>query len=141
MIRHHPRKGQYPVAYLNYVRTVLQKPRKLPGRQPAVRQFADYLFKCITGKLLLDEHRLNLLPPVVEPASTRHKALALARLAAPTEPGLFLGEVRDIYEAPGPIAKLNERTATFEEHRWRTCLTKEFVLQIHDNQDVLVLPM
>ena len=32
LIQHHTRKGQYPVTYLNYVRTVLQKPRKLPVR-------------------------------------------------------------------------------------------------------------
>ena len=83
LIQHHPRKGLYPMAYLNYVRTVLQKPRKLPVQQPAVRQPADYLFKRITGKLLHDEHRLSLLPPL-------------------------LAEVQDIYEVPGPIAKLNE---------------------------------
>ena len=135
LIRRHLDEGQYPVPYLDYVLAVLRKPRKTPIRKPA-----DYLFKCITGKLLLDEYHRSLLPPVAEPASTRRKASAPTRAAAPTETVLLLAEVREMYENPGPFARLNERAATFEEHLQRIYLTQKFELQIRDNQDVLVLP-
>jgi hypothetical protein len=137
LIRRHLDEGQYPVAYLDYVLAVLRKPRKTPVRKPA-----DYLFKCITGKLLLDEYHRSLLPPVVEPVSTRRKASASVRAAAPSEPTetlLLLAEVREMYETPGPFARLNERAATFEEHLQRIYLTQGFVLQTRDNQEVLVL--
>ena len=135
LIRRHLDEGQYSVPYLDYVLAVLRKPRKTPVRKPA-----DYLFKCITGKLLLDEYHRSLLPPVAGPASTRRKASAPTRAAAPTETVLLLAEVREMYENPGPFARLNERAATFEEHLQRIYLTQKFELQIRDNQDVLVLP-
>lgn len=135
LIRRHLDEGQYSVPYLDYVLAVLRKPRKTPVRKPA-----DYLFKCITGKLLLDEYHRSLLPPVAEPAGTRRKASVPTRAAAPTETVLLLAEVREMYENPGPFARLNERAATFEEHLQRIYLTQKFELQIRDNQDVLVLP-
>ena len=135
LIRRHLGEGQYPVAYLDYVLTVLRKPRKTPVRKPA-----DYLFKCITGKLLLDEYRRSQLPPVVEPVRTgRRKASVSARAAAPTETVLLLAEVREMYDNPGPFARHNERAATFEEHLQRIYIAQGFVFQIRDNQEVLVL--
>jgi hypothetical protein len=134
VIRRHLGEGQYPVAYLDYVLAVLRKPRKTPVRKPA-----DYLFKCITGKLLLDEYHRSLLPTAVESVSPRRKASGAARATAPTETVLLLAEVQEIYENPGPFAKLNERAATFEEHLQRIYLSQGFVLQTRDNQDVLVL--
>ena len=134
LIRRHLEEGQYPVSYLDYVLAVLRKPRKTPVRKPA-----DYLFKCITGKLLLDEYHRSLLPPVAEPASPRRKASTPAPSAAPTETVLLLAEVREMYENPGPFARLNERAPTFEEHLQRIYLTQGFELQTRDNQDILVL--
>jgi len=135
LIRRHLGESQYPAAYLDYVLTVLRKPRKTPVRKPA-----DYLFKCITGKLLLDEYHRSQLPPVVEPVRTgRRKASVPARAAAPTETVLLLAEVREMYDNPGPFARHNERAATFEEHLQLIYLAQGFVLQIRDNQEVLVL--
>jgi hypothetical protein len=133
LIRRHLGEGQYPVAYLDYVLAVLRKPRKTPVRKPA-----DYLFKCITGKLLLDEYQRSLLPPVAEPASPRRKTAA--RAAAPTETVLLLAEVREMYDNPGPFARLNDRAGTFEEHLQRIYLSQGFVLEIRNGQEMLVLP-
>lgn len=135
LIRRHLTEGQYPLAYLDYVLAVLRKPRKTPVRKPA-----DYLFKCITGKLLLDEYHRSLVPPAAAPASAgRRKVPAAARVAAPIETVMLLAEVREMYENPGPFARLNERAATFEEHLQRIYLSQGFVLQIRDKQEVLVL--
>ena len=135
LIRRHLDENQYPGAYLDYVLTVLRKPRKTPVRKPA-----DYLFKCITGKLLLDEYHRSLLLPVAEAVSTRRKMSASARAVVLTETVLLLAEVREMYENPGPFARLNERAATFEEYLQRIYLTQGFTLETRDNQEVLVLP-
>lgn len=137
IIRRHLLEGQYPEAYLSYVLTVLQKPRKTPIRKPA-----DYLFKCITGKLLLDEFKLSLLPPVVVSGSQARvksaKSTSPVR-ATPSEKVFDVAEIREMYENPGPFAKRSNRGATFEEHLKIIYLNQGFVLEIRGDKQVLVL--
>jgi hypothetical protein len=139
LIRRHLGEGQYPEAYLSYVLTVLQKPRKTPIRKPA-----DYLFKCITGKLLLDEFKRSLLPPspMAAPASpvrTKTIRAVSAASAATTEKVFDLLDVRQMYEHPGPFAKRLEQAATFEEHLQLIYLSQGFVLENRGGKEVLVL--
>ena len=133
LIRRHLAEGQYSEAYLDYALMVLQKPRKTPIRKPA-----DYLFKCITRKLLLSEFERSLLPPVVKPASSA-RAKALVTSAAPTEKVFDLVDVRQMYDNPGPFAKRLGRGATFEEHLQQIYLNQGFVLENRGGKDVLVL--
>lgn len=136
LIRRHLAEGQYSEAYLDHVLMVLQKPRKTPIRKPA-----DYLFKCITGKLLLDEFERSLLPPVVKSASPTGAKGTRAPVipATPTEKVFNLVEVRQMYDNPGPFAKRLERGATFEEHLQQIYLSQGFVLENRGGKDVLVL--
>lgn len=136
LIRRHLAEGQYSEAYLNYVLMVVQKPRKTPIRKPA-----DYLFKCITGKLLLDEFERSLLPSVVKPANPGHAKVAKLPVtpAVSTEKVFDLVEVRQMYDNPGPFAKRLERSDTFEEHLQQIYLSQGFVLENRGGNDVLVL--
>ncbi len=137
LIRRHLAEQQYPVAYLDYVLTVLRKPRKSPVRKPA-----DYIFRCITGKLLLEEFQRSLLPPVATPVTSTAARAKVARQASPAaavEKVLDLAEVRQMYEQPGPFAKRSARAATFEEHLQVIYLSQGFVLERRQGKEVLVL--
>ena len=133
LIRRHLAEGQYSEAYLDYVLMVVQKPRKTPIRKPA-----DYLFKCITGKLLLDEFERSLLPPVVKSASLA-RVKAVKSPVTLTEKVFDLVEVREMYEQPGPFAKRLERAASFEEHLQKIYLSQGFVLESREGREVLIL--
>jgi hypothetical protein len=132
LIRRHLADEQYPEAYLSYVLMVLQKPRKTPIRKPA-----DYLFKCITGKLLLEEFKRSLVPPIAPASPARAKPVKSS--AIPTEKVFDLVEVREMYEQPGPFAKRMKQAATFEEHLQKIYLSQGFVLENRDGRKVLVL--
>lgn len=137
LIRRHLSEGQYPEAYLSYVLTVLRKPRKTPIRKPA-----DYLFKCITSKLLLDEFKHSLLPPVAalgSPARVKVTKLVPLAPAASTEKVYDLAEVREMYDNPGPFAKRLDRATTFEEHLQLIYLKQGFVLEMRGGKEVLLL--
>ncbi|GAB3637853.1 hypothetical protein GCM10027422_34430 [Hymenobacter arcticus] len=134
LIRRHLAEGQYPEAYLNYVLTVLQKPRKTPIRKPA-----DYLFKCITGKLLLDEFKRSLLPPVIAPGNPVRAKAAKPVAKVPTEKVYDLTEVKQMYENPGPFSKRLNLAATFEEHLQLIYLNQGFVLESRGGKEVLIL--
>lgn len=137
LIRRHLAEGQYPVAYLDYVQQTLSKPRKSP-----VRKLADYLFKCITGKLLLEEYQRSLLPPSAAaptPGTVRPRPRRPAASVTTAETVLTLAGVRQMYEQPGPFAKRQEQAATFEEHLQRIYLSQGFVPETREGKEVLVL--
>lgn len=136
LIRRHLAEGHYQADYLDYVLTVFQKPRKTPVRKPA-----DYLFKCITGRLLLEEFQRSLLPPApAQPAKpTPARAARQAAPAAVVEKVFHLAEVRQMYEQPGPFAKRLELATTFEEHVQQIYLSQGFVLESRGDKEVLVL--
>jgi len=137
LIRRHLVEGQYPEAYLSYVLTVLQKPRKTPIRKPA-----DYLFKCITGKLLLEEFKRSLLPPAAafgSPARVKTGKAALSVPAISTEKAFDLVEIRQMYDNPGPFAKPLDRAATFEEYLQVLYLNQGFVLESRGGKEMLIL--
>ena len=134
VIRRHLVEGQYPIDYLDYVVEVLQRPRKAKIRKPA-----DYAYKCITGKLLLEEFRRSqeMLPaPTVKPV---RKSVVKPVAAAPAETIYQLEEVREMYETPGPFAKHADRAPTFEQHIERIYLSQGFVLDFREGQQVLIL--
>jgi hypothetical protein len=136
LIRRHLIEGQYPAAYLDYVQQVLRKPRKSPIRKPA-----DYLFKCITGKLLLEEFERSLLPPpvaVVPVGPARSRSIRPATPIA-AETVFVLADVQQMYENPGPFAKRQEQAATFEEHLQRIYLSQGFIQETREGKEVLVL--
>ncbi|MGI4883930.1 MAG: replication initiation protein [Janthinobacterium lividum] len=134
VIRRHLAEGQYPVEYLGYVLEVLQRPRKAKIRKPA-----DYAYKCITGKLLLEEfHRTEQAPPATVAKPVR-KAVAKPAAAPSAETVYQLEEIRDIYENPGPFAKRAERASTFEAHIEQIYLAQNFVLEVRGGKQVLVL--
>jgi hypothetical protein len=133
LIRRHLADEQYPEAYLSYVLMVLQKPRKTPIRKPA-----DYLFKCIIGKLLFEEFKRSLVPPASTPASLV-RAKPVKSPVTPTEKVFDLLEVREMYEQPGPFVKRLERAATFEDHLQKIYLSQGFVLESRGGRQVLVL--
>lgn len=136
LIRRHLAEGQYPAAYLDYVQQVLRKPRKSPVRKPA-----DYLFKCITGKLLLEEFQRSLVPAPAPAAPVGASRARASRAATPvaTETVFELADVRQMYEQPGPFAKRQGQAVTFEEHLQRIYLSQGFVQEIRGGKEVLVL--
>jgi hypothetical protein len=135
IIRRHLDEGQYPIAYIDYVLQNLRRPRKSPVRKPA-----DYTFKCITGKLLLDEYYRSLETPAVAPAKAARKAPTKPKLVVEIEEKVIqLSEVQQMYENPGPFAKRNERAPTFEEHLQRIYLSQGFVLETRDGAQVLIM--
>lgn len=136
LIRRHLAEGQYTAAYLDYVQQVLRKPRKSPVRKPA-----DYLFKCITGKLLLDEFQRSLLPPPLAVAPVSSSRPRASRLTTPTaaETVLALADVQQMYEKPGPFAKRQEQATTFEEYLQRIYLSQGFSRETREGKEVLVL--
>jgi hypothetical protein len=134
LIRRHLVEGHYPEAYLSYVLTVLQKPRKTPIRKPA-----DYIFKCITSKLLLEEFKRSLLPTALAPSSNARAKTVTAAAAMVTEKVFDLTEVRQMYDNPGPFAKRSDRAATFEEHLQLIYLDQGFVLENRGGRQVLIL--
>jgi hypothetical protein len=132
VIRRHLAEGQYPVDYLSYVLEVMRRPRKATIRKPA-----DYIYKCITGKLLLEEFRRSQEPAAVPKAEKPVRKTT----SKPTPPETVyrLEEVRDMYDNPGPFSKRSERAPTFEEHLERIYLSQGFVLEKRAGQQVLVL--
>jgi hypothetical protein len=133
VIRRHMTEGQYPVEYLSYVLEVMRRPRKAKIRKPA-----DYVYKCITGKLLLEEFRRSL-QPVVVPAKPVRKPSSRSAPVVPAETVYQLAEVREIYDNPGPFLKRSEHVPTFEEHLQRIYLSQGFVLENRAGKQVLVL--
>ncbi|MGI4734082.1 MAG: replication initiation protein [Janthinobacterium lividum] len=134
VIRRHLAEEQYPVEYLAYVLQVFQRPRKAKIRKPA-----DYVYKCITGKLLLEEFHRSQEALLTASAKPVRKAAAKPTTVAPAETIYPLQEVREMYENPGPFAKRLERASTFEEHLERIYLSQGFVLEIRGGKEVLVL--
>ena len=113
---------------------VLQRPRKAKIRKPA-----DYVYKCITGKLLLEEFsRSQEVPPISAVTPVRKFAVKPVAVA-PAETVYQLEEVREMYEAPGPFAKHTDRAPTFKQHIERIYLSQGFVLDVRAGQQVLVL--
>lgn len=135
VIRRHLLEGQYPVEYLSYVLEVIRRPRKAKIRKPA-----DYAYKCITGKLLLDEFRRSQ-QPAAEPVLVKpgRKTGSKLALVGPVETVYPVAEVREIYDNPGPFSKRSERASTFEEHLQRVYLNQGFVLEKRAGEQVLVL--
>jgi hypothetical protein len=135
VIRRHLVEGQYPVGYLSYVLEIMRRPRKAKIRKPA-----DYVYKCITGKLLLEEfyrsQELVAVPPEVK--STRKIDIKTTPIQ-PAETVFTLDEVQQMYDNPGPFLKRSERAATFEEHLQRVYLNQGFILEERAGRHVLVL--
>lgn len=135
VIRRHLAEGQYPVEYLGYVLEVMRRPRKAKIRKPA-----DYIYKCITGKLLLEEFRRSQ-EPVAAPAPGKlvRKPSSKPVPSVPVETVYQVEEVREMYENPGPFSKNNKRAATFEEHLQFIYLNQGFELEKRGGKQVLVL--
>ena len=135
VIRRHLVESQYPVEYLGYVLEVMRRPRKAKIRKPA-----DYIYKCITGKLLLEEFRRSKEPVVVPVAEKPvQKTSSKPAPAVPVETVYQVAEVREMYDNPGPFSKNNHRAATFEEHLQCIYLDQGFVLEKRAGKQVLVL--
>ena len=135
IIRRHLLENQYPVEYLGYVLEVMRRPRKSKIRKPA-----DYIYKCITGKLLLEEFRRSqeaLAAPA--PQKPVRKAASKPVPVASVETLYQLEEVREMYDNPGPFMKRSERAPTFEEHLQRIYLSQGFVMEKRGGKQVLVL--
>ena len=134
VIRRHLTEGQYSVEYLDYVLEVLKRPRKSKIRKPA-----DYAYKCITGKLLLEEFRRSQETTPVDSAKSVRKSTGKPVAVVPAETIYQLEEVREMYETPGPFAKHAERATTFEQHIERIYLSQGFVLEVREGQQMLIL--
>lgn len=124
---------QYPLEYMRYVVDYLQRPRKSKIRKPA-----DYVYKCLVSKLLLDEFRRSQ-EVVVKPAVPVTRKAGARSVTESGEISYPLAEVRSMYENPGPFTKRTERAATFEEHLQRIYLSQGFVLEIREGYEVLIL--
>jgi len=135
VIRRHLVEGQYPIGYLSYVLEVMRRPRKAKIRKPA-----DYVYKCITGKLLLEEFYRSQEPVAVPSVDkpTRKPNIKSAPVV-PTETVFTVEEVQQMYDNPGPFLKRSERAATFEEHLQRVYLSQGFILEERAGRKVLVL--
>ena len=135
VIRRHLAESQYPVEYLGDVLEVMRRPRKAKIRKPA-----DYIYKCITGKLLLEEFRRSQ-EPVAVPAMEKPvpKKSSKPVLAVPVETVYQVEVVREMYDNPGPFSKGNQRATTFEEHLQCIYLDQGFVLEERASKQVLVL--
>ena len=138
VIRRHLAENQYPLAYLDYVVSVLSRPRKVKIRKPA-----DYLYRCVTSKLLLDEFRRSqeaaALKPVPKAAGKKAPAKPAALAAVSPEVVCPLAEVRAMYDNPGPFARRVKQAATFEEHVRQVYLDQGFVQETRDGELMLVL--
>ncbi|RZJ94450.1 MAG: RepB family plasmid replication initiator protein, partial [Hymenobacter sp.] len=135
VIRRHLVEGQYPIDYLSYVLEVMRRPRKAKIRKPA-----DYVYKCITGKLLLEEFYRSQEPVAVPSVDkpTRKPNIKSAPVV-PTETVFTVEEVQQMYDNPGPFLKRSERAATFEEYLQRVYLSQGFILEERAGRQVLVL--
>lgn len=135
VIRRHLAEGQYPLDYLSYVLEVMQRPRKAKIRKPA-----DYIYKCITGKLLLEEFRRSQeLAAVPAPVKSIRRTSTKPVPVVAAETVCQLDEVREMYENPGPFLKRSELAPTFEQHLQRIYLSQGFVLEKRAGKQVLVL--
>ena len=134
VIRRHLTEGQYSVEYLDYVLEALKRPRK-----SKIRKLADYAYRCITGKLLLEEFRRSQETPPVDSAKSVRKSAGKSVAVVPAETIYQLEEVREMYNTPGPFAKHTERAPTFDQHIERIYLSQGFVLETREGQQVLVL--
>ena len=130
-IRQQLAEGRYPVGYLAYVVEGLSRPRKARIRKPA-----DYVYKCITGALLLDEYERHLAGL---PAGPTLPARRGAPAPAPTETVYKLAEVRAMYDNPGPYARRTDRAPTFEAYLERLYLSQGFVPETREGVAMLVL--
>lgn len=135
VIRRHLLENQYSVDYLGYVLEVMRRPRKAKIRKPA-----DYVYKCITGKLLLEEFRRSQ-EPVAVPATQKpvRKVNNKSVPAASAETLYQLEEIREMYDNPGPFMKRSELAPTFEEHLQRIYLSQGFVMERRGGKQVLIL--
>ena len=133
VIRRHLAEGQYPAEYLDYVIEVINRPRKSKVRKPA-----DYAYKCITGKLLLEEFQRKQNPQFA-PEKPVRKSLPKAPTATPPEVVYKVEEVREMYLNPGPYLKDKDRARSFEEHLEKIYLSQGFVLEERKGVQVLVL--
>ncbi|MGI4737662.1 MAG: replication initiation protein [Janthinobacterium lividum] len=134
IIRRHLAEKQYSFEYLDYVLEVLQRPRKAKIRKPA-----DYAYRCITGKLLLEEFYRSQEVLLATPAKAIRKTAVKPVAVVPAETIYQLEEVREMYENPGPFAKRTERAPTFEDHVERIYLSQGFVLEKREGNQVLIL--
>jgi hypothetical protein len=134
VIRRHLAEDQYPPAYLDYVVRVLARPRKVKIRKPA-----DYLYRCITSKLLLDEFRRSQEAAIPVAATRKASAKPAAAPATTPEVVCLLAEVRAMYDNPGPFARRGKQAATFEEHVRQVYLDQGFVQEMRGSELVLVL--
>jgi hypothetical protein len=134
VIRRHLAEGQYPVDYLGYVLDVMRRPRKAKIRKPA-----DYIYKCISGKLLLEEFRRSQEPKAAPAEKPGRKTSSKPASAEPAETVYEVAEVREMYDNPGPFSKGNNRAATFEEHLQTIYLNQGFALETRAGKQVLVL--
>ena len=135
IIRRHLVENQYPVEYLGYVLEVMRRPRRAKIRKPA-----DYIYKCITGKLLLEEFRRSQEPVAASAAEKPvRKTSSKPASAVSVETVYQVAEVREMYDNPGPFSKNSHRAATFEEHLQCIYLDQGFVLEKRAGKQVLVL--
>jgi len=133
VIRQQLAEGRYPVGYLAYVAEGLHRPRKARIRKPA-----DYVYKCITGALLLAEYERHLAGlPTGPPLPARRGAPAAA--PAPTETVYKLADVRAMYDHPGPYARRTGPVPTFEAYLEQLYLSQGFVPETRAGVEVLVL--
>jgi len=133
VIRQQLAEGRYPVGYLAYVAEGLHRPRKARIRKPA-----DYVYKCITGALLLAEYERHLAAPVAGAGAPAPPARRSAPAPA-AETVYRLADVRAMYDQPGPYARRTGLAPTFEAYLEQLYLSQGFVPETRAGVEVLVL--
>ena len=97
-----------------------------------VKRMAGAIYKALAEKYLLEEYK-----GLVETQEKKKKLKTVA--AKPVEVVAYrVAEVREMYDNPGPYAKLLERAPTFEEHLQQIYFSQGFACEQRDGAEWLV---
>ena len=120
--------SEYDLGYVDFVLDRIQKQHQL-GK---VKRMAGAIYKALVEKYLLEDYK-ELLK--AQEAKKKPKKAA----AKPEEVVAYrVAEVREMYDNPGPYAKLLERAPTFAEHLEQIYFSQGFVCEQRGGEEWLV---
>ena len=121
-------KGDYDLGYVDFVLDRVQRQHQL-GK---VKRKAGAIYKALSERYLLEEYQ-----ELLQARKTKKKPKAAAVKAA-TVVAYRIAEIQEMYDNPGPYAKLLERAPTFEEYLQQIYFSQGFTCVHKDGEEWLV---
>ena len=121
-------EGDYDLGYVDFVLDRIQKQHQL-GK---VKRMAGAIYKALVEKYLLEEYK-ELLH-----SQEKKKKIKTAAAKSVEVVAYRVAEVREMYDNPGPYAKLLDRAPTFEEHLQQIYFSQGFAYEQRDGAEWLV---